>query len=51
MQICGDPTCTSRGCSSEAIDEWERAGEALARSIVRDMLGLPPEPGSIEAER
>ncbi len=43
MQMCGDPTCQSRGCSSEAMDEWQARQEADARYVVRSALGLPVE--------
>jgi hypothetical protein len=46
MQMCGDATCESRSCSSEAMDTYLAQQGADARAYVRAALGLPADPGA-----
>ena len=41
MQMCGDETCESPSCSSDALDAYFQRQEQDARDIVRAALGLP----------
>jgi hypothetical protein len=41
MNLCGDPTCTGYGCTSEALDAWEERQQQAARDVVRSFLSDP----------
>lgn len=40
MNLCGDPTCQSYGCTQEAIDAWQQRQWHDAGRIAYGLLGL-----------